>query len=259
MARELWIEISPRSFNVRVKQGLALTQLMVFMPWDKALKRYPPPADLPSAGRGVGAAGVSMDVYEESLCFDQSGEPIPLSLHKGAVVLSVCVPQGGRALSGYEALQTEDVIDLRKVGLPSPCYLPCKLKCLMSLSATLLHSPSSPNLHVRKMVFGVQVIFWIGKNHWSAITCSLNPFFSFTSPLGCIEKVTSQRSFLLNPQPQNLARLRATSRRTFSGQSIRLRGASSPWRRTDFTSYPRRSECQCQTTSLLRWFRSLTT
>jgi len=116
VARELWIEISPRSFNVRVKEGLALTQLMVFMPWDKALEQYPAPADLPSSGRGVGAAGVSMDVYEEKLCFDQSGNPIPLSLHKGAVVLSVCVPSGGRALSGYEALQTEDVIDLSKVG-----------------------------------------------------------------------------------------------------------------------------------------------
>jgi hypothetical protein len=34
-ARELWLEISPRSFNVRVREGVALTQLMVFMPWDK--------------------------------------------------------------------------------------------------------------------------------------------------------------------------------------------------------------------------------
>lgn len=130
VARELWIEISPRSFNVRVRDGLALTQLMVFMPWDKALERFPPPR--PSAmlldgrasasSRGVGASGVSMDMYDEKLCFDQSGEPVPLSLHKGAVVLSVCVPKGGRALSGYEALQTEDIIDLGEVlDSPSPC------------------------------------------------------------------------------------------------------------------------------------------
>ena len=28
--RELWLEISPQSFNVRVKAGIALTQLMIF-------------------------------------------------------------------------------------------------------------------------------------------------------------------------------------------------------------------------------------
>jgi hypothetical protein len=44
--RELWLEISPRSFNVRVREGLALTQLMVFMPWDKVRHTascHPPP------------------------------------------------------------------------------------------------------------------------------------------------------------------------------------------------------------------------
>ena len=29
-AGDLWFEITPQSFNVRVKEGLALTQLMVF-------------------------------------------------------------------------------------------------------------------------------------------------------------------------------------------------------------------------------------
>ncbi len=28
--RDIWLEITPRSFNVRVKEGLALTQLMIF-------------------------------------------------------------------------------------------------------------------------------------------------------------------------------------------------------------------------------------
>lgn len=42
--RELWLEISPRSFNVRVREGVALTQLMVFMPWDKVHRLLPPHA-----------------------------------------------------------------------------------------------------------------------------------------------------------------------------------------------------------------------
>ena len=29
---ELWLEVSPRSFNVRVREGTSLTQLMVFAP-----------------------------------------------------------------------------------------------------------------------------------------------------------------------------------------------------------------------------------
>ncbi len=39
--RELWLEISPRSFNIRVREGVTLTQLMVFMPWDKVCGRGP--------------------------------------------------------------------------------------------------------------------------------------------------------------------------------------------------------------------------
>ena len=134
-ARELWLEISPRSFNVRVRDGLALTQLMVFLPWDRALVAYPPPplattvSSSASVARGVhpsarevGAAAVSMDIYEEMLCFDAAGVALPLSLHKGAVVLSVCVPNGRGALAGYEALSTEDIIDLGEVptSLPHP-------------------------------------------------------------------------------------------------------------------------------------------
>ncbi|KAJ1493681.1 2'-deoxycytidine 5'-triphosphate deaminase-domain-containing protein, partial [Baffinella frigidus] len=35
VARELWLEISPQSFNVRLKDSIAVTQLMVFLPWDQ--------------------------------------------------------------------------------------------------------------------------------------------------------------------------------------------------------------------------------
>lgn len=108
--RDLWLEISPRSFNVRVREGLALTQLMIFR------KSEPKPIDL------------------SGTVFNTAGEQTPPNVHRGSLVLSLRVPsvsteeatttpskRAKRELDpaervGFEAIATNEVIDLGKVG-----------------------------------------------------------------------------------------------------------------------------------------------
>ena len=42
---ELWLEITPQSFNIRLRTGLALTQMMVFRREPAAAPRDSPPTD----------------------------------------------------------------------------------------------------------------------------------------------------------------------------------------------------------------------
>eukprot|EP00041_Stephanoeca_diplocostata_P018795 m.397165 g.397165 ORF g.397165 m.397165 type:complete len:424 (+) comp21125_c0_seq3:240-1511(+) len=145
-SRDLWFEVSPQSFNVRLQEGLALTQLMVFRE-----NRSVPPIDISTAG---------------NLVFDNVGNPITPTLYNGTLVLSLRVPDvephavlsapstpsragGGEdvvatqrdcgtsggvgdlpvaaktdqlaprdehGLVGYEAVATNEVIDLSKIG-----------------------------------------------------------------------------------------------------------------------------------------------
>ena len=161
--REVWLEISPRSFNVRVHKGSAMTQLMLFMSLDAVLE-----SEIPILDAGVGcstprepdshdAAGSSMaavnqsfeagssigedrhaDMLEEEsveggdeqqawqrelesrICYDTEGKVLPLHLHKGALVLSVCIPGDHALLAGYEAVSTEEVIDLTFIASHDP-------------------------------------------------------------------------------------------------------------------------------------------
>ena len=48
---------------------------------------------------------------ESRICYDTDGKVLPLHLHKGALVLSVCIPASSSILAGYEAVATEEVID----------------------------------------------------------------------------------------------------------------------------------------------------
>lgn len=66
----LWLEVAPQSFNVRVREGLALTQLMVFR---------------------EDASVASIDLSAEQIVFDASGEPVEPLLHRGALVMSLSV------------------------------------------------------------------------------------------------------------------------------------------------------------------------
>jgi len=179
--RELWLEISPRSFNVRVHQGTAMTQLMLFMASEDVHDSGLPlldasqlaahhttlsadtPQHAPASPGGDGArgglapptpqqqrrgsssmasvnqsfdAGSSFDEerdeqeasagenwqreLESRVCYDTDGKVLPLHLHKGALVLSVCIPGDNAQLAGYEAIATEEVIDLTRVGAHDP-------------------------------------------------------------------------------------------------------------------------------------------
>lgn len=137
--RELWLEISPQSFNVRVKAGIALTQLMVF-------------AD--SGSISDESAHFPPQCAPRPLVFNDAGEPLPLRLYKDMLILSLRVPAGetgtseqdrqqgseatprlnvadenGRLyaplgssnlLAGYEAVTTNEVIDLSRIDAHDP-------------------------------------------------------------------------------------------------------------------------------------------
>jgi hypothetical protein len=214
--RELWLEISPRSFNVRVHEGTAVTQLMLFMSphhvvesgtcmcvdtsglpcfcvkncmsalvdgvsvaglpllhaaevpchhaglsgssqgrehqqQQREASSATPKSPLHNSGKdrvlsavtvnpcpckeqgwqgetavreegcGMernGAGGVvgpdeslqeSLQELEARICYDTDGKVLPLHLHKGALVLSVCIPDDASLLAGYEAVATEEV------------------------------------------------------------------------------------------------------------------------------------------------------
>jgi dCTP deaminase len=93
---ELWMEISPRSFNIRARQGQALSQMMVF-------SNAPAPAAPHPAQTDV-------------LLYSCQGEPLKPQLHGTALVLSLGLnPEPGRRL-GWEALPTNEVVDLAALG-----------------------------------------------------------------------------------------------------------------------------------------------
>ena len=191
--RELWLEISPRSFNVRVSPGSAMTQLMLFMSPDRMVECGLPVLDstqihshrgavagshdAPQAPatrttregvlggaiesmatidhsfeverggedeRGAAeqdaaapttplrcgsggeddAVGESMEEeLEAKICYDDDGKVLPLHLHKGALVLSVCIPSDQAVIAGYEAIATEEVAD-------PPCMHACMHACV---------------------------------------------------------------------------------------------------------------------------------
>mmetsp|Transcript_30877 Transcript_30877/g.92673 ORF Transcript_30877/g.92673 Transcript_30877/m.92673 type:complete len:453 (-) Transcript_30877:195-1553(-) len=70
-AADLWFEITPQSFNVRIKEGLPLTQLMVFRD---------------------AADAKPVKMAETPVVFDGYGEPISPRMHDGRLILSLRVP-----------------------------------------------------------------------------------------------------------------------------------------------------------------------
>eukprot|EP00512_Aurantiochytrium_limacinum_P007024 CAMPEP_0171524020 /NCGR_PEP_ID=MMETSP0959-20130129/8791_1 /TAXON_ID=87120 /ORGANISM="Aurantiochytrium limacinum, Strain ATCCMYA-1381" /LENGTH=480 /DNA_ID=CAMNT_0012064657 /DNA_START=36 /DNA_END=1478 /DNA_ORIENTATION=+ len=95
---ELWMEVSPRSFNVRVHAHQPLSQLMIF-------RKQTPCEDAP-----LSPTSLSRNI----LCYDAKGEAISFpQVHRGALVLSLNLtaerPDG---VLGFEAVPTSAVIDL---------------------------------------------------------------------------------------------------------------------------------------------------
>lgn len=107
---DLWLEITPQSFNVRLKRGIALTQLMVLRS----------SADEDSESTEGGAASSVIHTHASKLLFDASKKPLTPHVHRGAVVLSLNVPSNVNELAGFEARTTSEVVDLSSVGTHDP-------------------------------------------------------------------------------------------------------------------------------------------
>jgi len=97
---ELWMEISPRSFNIRAREGQALSQMMVFT----------------AAGAALGCNEQKHPSASDALVYSAHGDKLPPRLHGSAIVLSIGLcPEPGVPL-GWEALPTNEVIDLAAQG-----------------------------------------------------------------------------------------------------------------------------------------------
>lgn len=105
----LWMEVTPRSFNVRVYENQALTQLMVHEP--RKITDLNSTETLPKL------------LQNTTLLYDMKGSPLPMKIHKGALVLSLDVSPVKNGLEkysaghnthfvGYEALSTNALLDL---------------------------------------------------------------------------------------------------------------------------------------------------
>jgi len=97
---ELWLEISPQSFNVRVEAGMPVSQIRLLTEADDAtLKKYgftdtiPPDNKIP-------------------FLIDGSGNPYAGEQLNGGIALSLNVPRSG--LIGYEAITTNSIVDMRR-------------------------------------------------------------------------------------------------------------------------------------------------
>jgi dCTP deaminase len=104
--RELWVEVSPRSFNIRLRCGSPLTQMMVLRDLRFAATEE---AAAAAAAAAVAAPAKKVPV---SVVFDAHGAPLTPSWYKSCLVLSLRVPTTPGVLVGFEAVATHDVIDL---------------------------------------------------------------------------------------------------------------------------------------------------
>lgn len=93
---QLWIEVSPQSFNVRIKEHLSLNQLRLFKDSN--------PEEIKS-----------IDFEKTGFLFDDKGNILHNQKHdRNRLILNLSV--NPRSLFGYEALPTNEVIDLSKPG-----------------------------------------------------------------------------------------------------------------------------------------------
>lgn len=122
---ELWLEITPRSFNVRLRAGMCLSQLMLF--------EHSPTPSLPK--ELVASQLVAEEEEEEeqkAVCspspspslppplppvafYSKEGELLPIEKHYQHLVLHLDV-----SIGGYEALSTHQVVHTDSVGTLDP-------------------------------------------------------------------------------------------------------------------------------------------
>eukprot|EP00948_MAST-09A_sp_MAST-9A-sp1_P003217 g3217.t1 len=132
---ELWVEVTPNSFNVRIHHGIALTQLMLFCPAKLGWTLFGLP---PTGGNNTTQPGSDNDIIntpttigkkennefekESVVLYGASGSVSgATSMFDSQIIMSLSVPysQGEKKKSdtasplvGYEARNTSEVIDL---------------------------------------------------------------------------------------------------------------------------------------------------
>jgi len=94
---KLWLEVTPQSYNIFLKEGLSLSQLMVF---DESFF-------------------AKDNIVNESFLYDDLGEKIKNNFHKENKLLLTLKAQDN-FLFGYEAKQTNEILDLTKVNYHEP-------------------------------------------------------------------------------------------------------------------------------------------
>lgn len=87
----LWLEVTPQSFNIKVKEGIALNQMMIFEETNDFV-----------------------NIKSEKFIYNNTGKLLENKTHNNALLLSLYV--GENEFIGYEAISTNSVIDLEKIG-----------------------------------------------------------------------------------------------------------------------------------------------
>lgn len=127
---ELWMEISPKSFNVKAKEGSALSQMMVFKKGEKR-DRMGWPALL-FEGKGVpvervhchhdGSIVLSIGLSREEEEEEGSSQESLIDRHEDHMDNMPTPKKRARKthILGWEALPTNEIIDLSKVNAHDP-------------------------------------------------------------------------------------------------------------------------------------------
>ena len=90
---KLFLEVTPQSFNIKLCSGLALTQLMIFENSENTQK---------------------IDFKKEKLIFDENSKLLENKTYKNSLILSLNLKNN--QFIGYEAISTNDIIDIEKIS-----------------------------------------------------------------------------------------------------------------------------------------------
>lgn len=88
---QIFLEVTPQSFNVKLSSGIALTQMMIFE-----------------------ESSDFVDLVCEEIVYDKNSNLLKNKIHKGALILSLNL--GDSEFVGYEAISTNEVLDLDKLS-----------------------------------------------------------------------------------------------------------------------------------------------
>jgi dCTP deaminase len=172
---ELWLEITPRSFNIRIKAGLSLSQMMVFT---TSTSTSDDVVTSPSSNNNI-------------LTYTRSGDPITSpQTHRGSLVLSLgLIPdEQQNGIVGWEAIPTNEILDLTKIGshIPELFFKPLYLATSTSnTNKRLRPSTSSPYDDSTKITLEKDKFYILcTKERISIPTCSSAEMIPFSHHIG---------------------------------------------------------------------------